>query len=397
MTRKYDLYSQEFKRSSYETFARMRAEDPIIRQKGLDGETGIWFFTRYEDVEAILRDKRFVRDVRQVTGWQPSGLDALLEGHMLNRDGADHQRLRGLVSQAFTPKRIRELRPRIEILANDLIDAVAHAGQMDLMADYAFHLPTIVILELLGVPSEDRDDLKVWSNAFIAPATSGPEAAQTAAHLQAFIDYLRALFAARRADPRDDLITALLQAEAAGDRLSEAELFSTLVLLIVAGHETTVNLIGNSMLAPLHNPAQLAMLRADPSLMPQAVEEFVRFDGPVERALSRWAGEDVHYRGHDLKRGDAVMLVLGSANRDPAVFSHSDTLEPTREPNPHLGFGKGPHYCLGAPLARLEGTIALNTLLARLPTLRPAVPLDELHYRLLPMFRGLASFPVVWD
>jgi cytochrome P450 len=363
MERKYDLYSQDFKQRSYETFARMREADPILCQPGLDGRTNIWFFTRYRDVERILRDKRFVRDERGVTGYRPSGFEAYLNDHMLNRDGPDHARLRGLVSQAFTPRRIQEMRGRVEAIADHLLSGVAERTQMDLMADFAFHLPTIVILELLGVPSADRERFKAWSNALIAPTFSADEQAEAVQHLQDFIAYLRGLFAERRATPRDDLVSALLQVEEAGDRLSESELFGTFVLLIVAGHETTVNLIGNSVVALWRHPEQLAALRASPERMPQAVEEFLRYDGSVERALSRWVAEDLDYGGHALKRGDPVILILGAANHDPEVFSDPETLAIERSPNPHLGFGKGPHYCLGAPLARLETEIALNSLL----------------------------------
>jgi cytochrome P450 len=399
--RKYDLYSQDFKRSAYKTFELMRGDDPIYRQIGLDGKTPIWFITRYEDVEAMLRDKRFVRDeslaLPPEKRLSPSQLDLLLNNHMLTKEGTDHLRLRNLVSKAFTPKRIAALRPRIEAVANTLLDQVQGKGEMDLIADFSFPLPTIVILEMLGVPSEDREKFRVWSNALLEPQMNAEGLEQAVQHLTDFTNYLRNLFAKRRAQPKDDLITGLLQAEEAGDKLSESELFSTMVLLIVAGHETTVNLIANALLALFRHPEQYARLNADPSLMPTAVEEFLRYDGSVERALSRWAAEDVEWRGHPIKRGDAVMLVLGSANHDPEKFSEPESLELQRDPNPHLGFGKGPHYCLGAPLARLETEIAMNTLLSRLPKLRLAVEESALRWRFLPGFRGLESLPVKWD
>ena len=399
--RKYDLYSQDFKRDAYTTFAKLRQDDPILHQSSLAGNEKIWFFSRYEDVEAILKDERFSRDWRAPWGTdqshQLSPLEELIDNHMLNRDGDDHRRLRTLVSMGFTPKRVRELRPRIEAIAAELIDSVAANKKMDLMNDFAFHLPTIVILEMLGVPTEDRGKFKVWSNALIAPNTSEEGMAESVQHLTDFTDYLRDLFEERRKHPKDDLITALLQAEAEGDKLSEAELFSTFVLLIVAGHETTVNLIGNAMLALWRNPEQLELLKNDPSLMPNAVEEFLRFDGSVERALNRWVVEDLEYKGHQLKRGDPVILILASANHDESTFAEAEKLDITRSPNPHLGFGKGIHYCLGAPLARLETEIALNSLLERLPNLRPDVSFDELRWRFLPGFRGLEAFPIRWD
>ena len=399
--RKYDLYSQTFKRDAYQTFAEMRAHDPIYCQVGLDGKTPIWFVTRYDDVEAMLRDKRIVRDMTLALKPEelppPHPIDAYLGNHMLDKDGDDHIRLRNLVAQAFTPKRIAELRPRIEAIAGSLIDAVLAKGEMDLVGDFSFPFPTIVILEMLGVPSEDRDKFRVWSNALLEPQMD--EAGQKAAlqHLNDFIAYLAELFAKRRSEPKDDLITALLQAEEAGDKLSEDELFSTMVLLIVAGHETTVNLIANAVLALERNPDQKAQLVTEPSLMPKAVEEFLRYDGSVERALNRWAAEDLNWNGHSIKRGSPIILILGSANHDPEKFDDPEALQLSRHPNPHLGFGKGPHYCLGAPLARLETEIAMTLLLTRLPNLRLAVPESELRWRFLPGFRGLEALPVKWD
>ncbi len=399
--RKHDLYGEEFKRDPYATFAAMRRDDPIYQQPGLDGSTPIWFVTRYEDAEALLRDKRFVRDPRSAL--PPEALpeahpiQASTERQMLNRDGAEHRRLRNLVSQAFTPKRVMDLRPRVETIAHELLDKVVARGEMDLIDGFAFPLPTIVILELLGVPVEDRDRFRVWSNALIAPAITPEAKAEALQLLGEFTEYLRALFAERRATPRDDMLSALLAAEQAGDRLSEEELFSTMVLLIVAGHETTVNLIANAVLALCRRPELSDELAADAARMPAAVEEFLRFDGPLERTLHRWAAEDVQWGEHLISCGDPIILVVGSANRDEARFDRPDELDVGRSPSPHLAFGKGPHFCLGAPLARLEGEVALNALLARLPNLRLAVPESELRYRFLPSFRALEALPVRWD
>ena len=398
--RKYDLYSQDLKNDPYPVFARMRADDPVFCQPGLHGEALIWFLTRYEDVQALLHDDaRFVRDMALAVSGppaEPNALGDLLGNHMLNKDGADHRRLRNLVSLAFTPARVRALRPHIQALADELLDAVSERGQMDLVADYAFPLPTIVIAHLLGVPAEERERFKAWSNAFVSPALTAAEMAAAGRLLQEFVDYLGVLFAERRANPRDDLISALLRAEAAGDQLSQAELFSTVVLLIVAGHETTVSLIGNATLALLRDPAARAQLAADPARMPGAVEEFLRYDGPVERALVRWVAQDITLGGHTLRRGEMVIGLLGGANRDPAQFAEAETLDLERRNPRHLAFGHGAHYCLGAPLARLEGEIALNTLLRRLPGLRLAVPESELRWRLVPMFRALEALPVAW-
>lgn len=399
--RKYDLYGDESKARAYETFAAMRSDDPIYQQLGIDGETMIWFLTRYEEIEAMLRnEKRFVRDPRNALPpeavYQESPLEGLLFNHMLNRDGVDHVRLRNLVSKAFTPRRVQELEPRVQAIAEELIDAVEDKGEMDLVADFAFHLPTIVILEMLGIPVEDREKFRDWSQAFITPALDEESVVEFARQMQEFTGYLGRLFEQRRQNPQDDLISALLQAEEAGDKLNESELFSTVVLLIVAGHETTVNLIGNAMAALWRNPEQLERLKQDPSLMPGAVEEFLRYDGSVERSLNRWVAEDVELDGQLLRQGDIVIAILGSAGRDPQVFERAEELDIGRQPNPHLGFGKGPHYCLGAPLARLETTIALTTLLRRLPAIRPKESLDSLAFRPTPMFRSYVSIPAIW-
>lgn len=392
--RKYDLYSHDFKKNPHPTLAKMRRDNPIFLQVGLDGQTPIWFVSRYEDVDAMLRDPRFVRDERRFhPNHQPSPVEELVGNHMLNKDGDDHRRLRTLVSKAFTPKRIEVLKPRVQEIANELIAAVKDKGKMDLIANFSFHLPTIVILEMLGIPTEDRHKFKVWSQALIDPFSED----SFTVRMTEFTDYLRVQFIARKKEPKDDLMTALLEAEEAGDSLSEGELFSTFVLLIVAGHETTMNLIGNAVLALFREPEKMQQLRNDPGLMKDAVEEFLRFDGPVERALNRWAAEDMVYQGHDMKKGDPVILILNSANQDEAMFAKADRLDIERQQNKHLAFGKGLHYCMGAPLARLEAGIALNTLLAELPNLRLAIPEDDLRWRLTPGFRGFETLPVVWD
>lgn len=399
--RRFDLYGDAFKHDPHPTFATMRREAPICKQAGLDGTTPIWFVTRYADVDAMLRDKRFVRDA--ALAHDPADLPKEPElfrrigQHMLNRDGVDHQRLRGLVSQAFTPRRVAAMRPRIQAIADGLLDPLVERGAMELVGDFAFPLPTTVILELFGVPLEDRDRVRVFGNALLAAPRDAREARVLEAQLVEFADYVAALVEARRAHPQDDLLSGLVAAEEAGDRLSLDELLSTLVLLITAGHETTVNLIANAVLALSRHPHVRDALAADGSAMAAAVEEFLRFDGPVERALNRWASEDVVWDGRTIRRGEPVILILGSANRDPQRFEAADALDPKRNPNPHLAFGKGPHYCMGAPLARLEGEIALNALLARLPQLRVAVAEEALRYRFLPGFRALEALPVAWD
>ncbi len=396
MQRHFELYDETFKADPYPTYAEMRATAPVHRQPGMDGETMLYFATTYHTVSRILTDDHhFARDLRAY-GLAPAvpdpDIDNLVSNHMLQKDGADHRRLRTLVSQAFTPRRIKAMRPNIQAIADELVDNVAERGAMDLIGEFAYQLPTVVILELIGVPVEDRDRFRGWTNAVLSPALDQAGLEQ----LHAFLDYLRELIAERTVNPTDDLLSALVAAEESGNQLTEGELFGMLMLLIVAGHETTVNLIANAMLALWNHPEQKALLQAEPALMPRAVEEFLRYDGSVERAFVRYVRADLDLDGVLLPEGSLVIPVLGGADRDESVFAEPDTLDITRTPNQHLGFGQGSHYCLGAPLARLETEIALNTLLRRLPDIEPAVPVSELRWRPLPTFRALESLPVRW-
>jgi cytochrome P450 len=248
----------------------------------------------------------------------------------------------------------------------------------------------------MGIPGDDRNRFRTWSNTVVSPALTPESLEEFAAQMKQFVDYLRELFARRRAEPGPDLISALLQAEDGGETLSEHELSSMVVLLIVAGHETTVSLIGNGTLVLLEHPDQLELLRTNPDLIGTAVEELLRFEGPVERALTRWATTDVEVDGHTIRRGEAVIAIIGSANRDEGRFERPDTLDLTRQDSKHIAFGRGSHYCLGAPLARLEGEIALATLFRRLPGLRLNVAHEELVWRPVPLFRSLGALPVAW-
>jgi cytochrome P450 len=402
--RKYDLYSAAFRADPFAVFARMREEDPVFSQPGLDGTTPIWFVTGYDDVAAVLLDDdRFVRDPRNALTAEELEVRSgsfpdlgPIENHMLNRDGDDHRRLRRLVTKAFTPKMVEQLRPRIQTIADELLDAVEAHGEMDLSAAYAFPLPITVIAEMLGVPQADRDRFKEWSDAIVTPTNGEDELQRFFEQMGEFVGYLTELFAARRAAPTDDLISALLAARDEDDALSEDELFGTVVLLIVAGHETTVGLIGNAVVNLLEHPEQLALVREDASLLPAAVEEVLRYEGPVERTLNRWAATDVDLGGHTIRRGDLVIAIVGSADRDGNRFADPDRLDVRREDVRHLAFGRGSHYCLGAPLARLEAQIALETLFRRLPGLRLAVPRRELEWRPTPGFRRIAALPVAW-
>jgi cytochrome P450 len=385
----------------------MRQTMPVCQREAAGGKS-IWFLTRYADVAAALRDPtHFVKDVRNtMTPAERAELPPtpelvnLLSNHMLNLDPPDHTRLRTLVNKAFTTNAVQGLTARVQAIADGLLDRVQTRGRMDLIEEYAFPLPMTVIAELLGIPARDRERFRRWSDAFVTPSVNlqrnAKKYAKTHRLMADFTGYLREIFAERRRHPRADLISQLLQVEEAGDRLREDELFSMMILLIVAGHETVVNLIGNGVLALLQHPAQWALLQAQPALIGSAVEEMIRYDGPVERATMRFAACDLALDGHTLRRGDAVSLVLAAADRDPAHFPQPDQFEITRTNNRHLGFGLGIHYCLGATLARLESEIAINTLLRRMPNLHLAVPVETLRWRGIPILRGVEHLPVRW-
>ena len=404
-TRKYDLYSPEFRAQTYETFERMRRDDPVFAQPGIDGQTMIWFVTSHEAAVAVLLDdKRFVRDPalalspEELAAFQAGAPDVLafIDNHMLNKDGDDHRRLRKLVTKAFTPRMVDQLRPRIQEIADELIDAVETRGEMELIDDFAFPLPITVIAELLGIPVSDRDSFRRWSNALVTPALTPEDVERFTTLSSEFVAYLRELFERRRAEPGDDLVSALLNVDEGGDTLSEQELSSMVALLIIAGHETTVGLIGNAVLALLQHPEERDKIARDPAAITQAVEELLRYDSPVERTLNRWATTDVELAGQTIRKGDGVIVIVGSANRDSARFPDPDKLDLDREDVKHLAFGRGSHYCLGAPLARVEAEVALTTLLRRLPGLRLAMDPEELYWRPVPLFRSLAELRVAW-
>jgi cytochrome P450 len=396
-----DPFDPAFKANPYPTYAELRSTAPIHRITLPDGR-GVWLVTRYEDVLAIFKDERFVKDWRKVlTPEQLAQIPQIppvmepLSKNMLETDPPDHERLRALVSKAFTPRLIERMHPRIQAIADSLLDAVEDKGEMDLIDDYAFPLPITVIAELLGVPSEDRNKFRAWSDA----AVSGNATAEylekvLVPHMQAFSDYLLEMFEEKRENPKDDLISALVRAEEAGERLSEDELLGMVFLLLVAGHETTVNLIGNGTLALLQHPDQLEKLRNDPSRIKSAIEELLRYDGPLEASPERFAREDVAIGGTVIPRGEMVRVVIAAADRDPERFPDPDALDITRTDNKHLAFGKGIHHCLGAPLARMEGQIAIDTLLRRMPGLRLQEPTESMSWRPGMVMRGLQGLPV---
>lgn len=384
----------EFVADPYPMYHRLRAEDPVHHSP-----LGFWVLTRYPDVMAMLRDPRLIKEpiaafVAARFGMAvPPGLGL----SMLDRDPPDHTRLRGLVSKAFTPRALERLRPGIQQIVEELLNEVQARGSMDLVEEFAYPLPVRVICEMLGVPVKDHERFKAWGldiarglDAIMLPPDS--EVGQrSVSGRRALADYFRELIAERRAAPRDDMLSALIAAEEAGDKLNEEELLATCILLLVAGHETTVNLIGNGTLALLRHPDQLRKLRERPGLIGTAVEELLRFDGPVQRT-ARIPSEDITIGGQTIPKGEMVMPFLGAADRDPTQFSDPDRLDITRADNRHIAFGMGIHFCLGAPLARLEGQIAINTLLARLPKL--ALATDRPQFRQSLTLRGLQALPL---
>ena len=396
------LQSPQFLEDPYPVYAMFRKTNPVFRAP-IPGHTGpgAFLLTRYAEIQHVLRDGRFSADRRRAALLEENAdrIPAALIGEegglrsMLIMDPPDHTRVRGLVSKAFTPRRVAELRPRIEEIVDELLDDAARGGELEVIGDFAAPLPAIVIAELLGVPAEDHRTFKQWSSELIAlaPLADPSRLGEVQQKLDRILDYLRGIIAERRAAPRDDLISAMIAAQEERDALSDAELLATSNLLLIAGHETTTNLIGNGLLALLRHPGELARLRAHPELVRSAVEELLRFDSPVQ-ATGRVATEDVELGGERVGKGALLITVIGAANRDPEIFPDPDRLDVGREDNRHLSFGFGTHFCLGAPLARLEGELAFRALLARFPKLELAT--DAVRHRPNPFLRGLEALPV---
>ena len=385
-----DLARPNFKANPYPLYARLRTEAPVCPTRLLRRPT--WLVTRYADVFAVLKDERLMKDWWPVTRWLHRFGGAITQ-HMLNQDGPDHTRLRTLVHKAFTPHLIEQLRTRIQNVCDQLLDGLAANGRIELMSGYALPLPLTVIGELLGIPAEVRDRLHRLSRSTFSAANmlgvilSLPDQ-------KLLIRRIRRLVAERRRDPRDDLITALVQAEEAGDKLTEQELVGTIALLLIAGYETTVNLIGSGAWTLLEHPRQRELFATDPALAPSAVEELLRYTSPLDMASQRFAREDLTIGSVKISQGDLVVAVLGSANHDESQFPNPETFDIRRQPNKHLAFGQGAHFCLGAPLARLEGQIALSTLFRRFPTLRLEQPHHRLRWRKSLIIRGLEQLPL---
>jgi cytochrome P450 len=383
-----------FIQDPHELYRRLRVEAPAHRVLMWGGKQA-WLVTRYAEARAALADPRLSKDWRNSITMLPWGAygphRSPLNDHMLMNDPPDHTRLRKLVTAAFTARAVQALRSNIVRIADELLDqvAAAAAGPVDLMQAYAIQLPLQVIGELLGVPARDADEFRTR----IEPLLTSADPAELRTAEDALADLLAELITGKREVPTDDLFSSLVHMADVDDRLSEDELVATALLLIVAGYETTVNLIGNGILALLHNPSQLATLRADLSLLPSAVEEFLRFESPLNLATVRFSTETVQVGEVEIPAGQLVFVALLAANHDARRYDHPDRLDVTRNPNPHLAFGHGIHHCLGAPLARLEGEIAIGRLLTRFERItldRDAV----VRYRSSTLMRGLTALPV---
>jgi cytochrome P450 len=374
---------KEYFRDPHEVHARLREELPAVPVE-MPGGDRVWLVTRYDDVRTALTDPRLFKDFRKM----PGGGSGPLGANVLNTDPPDHERLRRLVASAFTMRRVERLRPRIEEITRELLDAMAGLDEVDFVDAFAFPLPVTVICELLGVPMGDRDNFRAWTGAILSGSIAGGPQAPVMA------EYLKSLVVRRREHPADDMVTALIAARDNQDRLSEEELVSMVWVLLSAGYETTINLLASGTLALLTHPDSLKRLREDPSLLPSAVEELLRFTSPVNLGTFRMTACPVSYGDILVPEHQPVYPAISSANRDPARFSCPDVLDIDRDASGHLAFGHGIHYCLGAPLARLEAVIAFGALLSRFPSLELAVPANSIQWRESTRFQGPARLPV---
>lgn len=391
---------KELRVDPYPFYRELRERDPFHRSRPADG----WILARYDDIHAVLADKTFSSDERNLRRYPQLRARGARAGipdpyeedrmSMLRVDPPDHTRLRGLVSKAFTPRAVERMRPRVEEYTDQLLRPLAGRGQMELVRDFAAPLPINVIAEMLGVPVADRERFRHWSDEAVRTLGDGTldDQRRAFAAMTELGEYIGAIADARRTEPRDDLISGLVAAEEAGDRLGEKELFATCVLLLVAGNETTTKLIGNSITALLRNPAQLEILREEPKRIPAAVEELLRYDAPVQ-LTSRMVTSDREFRGHSLQKGQQVVLVLAAGNRDPEQFERPEELDVLRDDVRHLAFSFGLHYCLGAQLAKMEAAIALEGLVTRFPDLRFDGPIEWGDNTVL---RGPRSLPLAF-
>ncbi len=402
-TMTFDLKDPVVHADPYPTYARMRRDAPVVEVKGAGYMGSGWVVTRYADVLTVLKDPRFVNDRRSLTKgdsselpwWMPRAM-RIMASSMVSLDDPAHARLKNLVHKASTPRMVENMVPRVERITAELLDKAEKKETIDLIADFALPLPLTVISEMLGVPEGERIKFRHYmGNLLDAPPSGIVRLLTGLRNNRRMIHYLDGLIAMHRAKPDDGLISAMVAAEQAGDRLTGDELVSLIFLLLLAGHETTVNLIGNGTLALLENPDQLKRLHDDPSLVKAAVEELLRYTNPIEHGVMRFAAEDVELSGVTVPKFSTIVAMLSSANRDEAAFENADRLNVGRDPNRHVALGMGVHFCLGAPLARLEGAVAFRELTQRFPNIKLAVPPSEVKWRTgASNFRGLKALPV---
>jgi cytochrome P450 len=393
-----DITTGAFRADPFPKFKRWRDEQPVVPVKVMGGRA--WLLTRYDDVELGLKDERLVKNRANARdpnkpqrGVPMPGFVKALQTNVLDMDPPDHTRLRGLVHQAFLPRIMAQMQTRVHDLSHELIDKAQKKGEMDLVRDFAVEIPLVVICDMLGVPEKDRDKFHDWSNA-MTNVGKPIDAILAMPNMYTMVKYLRKLFQGYREHPGDNLASLLVKAEAENSSLSEDELVGMAAILLSAGHETTSGLIGNGVLALFENPDQLERIKTEPAIMKSAVEELVRFAPPVVMATPRYAREDYEISGTQISQGDTVYAMIGSANHDERKFDQPEKLMLDRTNNKHLGFGQGIHYCIGAPLARLEASVAFQVLFERLPNLRLAVKPEELRWASGLVPRGLQSMPV---
>lgn len=390
-----DISSPRFKADPHPFYARLRAEAPVYRIR-LSFWLSVWLVTRYDDAVFVLKDGPFSNDFfRHKMGWLPRAFKAL-NRHVLAADPPDHIRLRTLVSKAFTPRSVERLQVRVQDLCDELLERAARERRLELVHDYALRLPLTVISEMLGIPVRDRGRFHAWTKRVVAGQSGAAgDLVLAVPALTQSVRYLRRLIAQRRAEPGDDVVSDLLRAEEAGDKLSEDEVIGMIALLLLAGFETTMGLIASGTLALVQHPEQRRRFVSEPALADSAIEELLRYTSPLEFGVFRVAREDVTIAGVTIPKGDVVLAALASANRDESRFPNPDTLDLGRTPNRHLALGAGAHFCLGAPLARMEGRIALTTLFRRFPDLRLAEPAQAVRWRRGLLVRGPSRLPLL--
>ncbi len=390
--------AKHFVKNKRAYYTYLRNTEPV--HKGKFSMMSTYFTSRYADCVNVLKDSRVIRDRRHLQGGRqfpiplPKSVDILMRS-MINQDDPNHRRLRTLVHKAFTPKAIRTLGERIDALTQDLLDKMAAEGTVDLLQSYALPIPVTVIREMVGVNEDEMEDLQHMLKTLIE-GLQGVRIVRTLLwDISRSMKFTRKLIARKRREPGDDMLTAFIQAEEDGERLTEDEIVAMTILLVIAGHETTVGLINNFVVAMLQHPEQHQRLKETPELIDSAIEEVLRYTGPVIGTELNFAAEDIELHGVTIPKKAAIIPILGAANFDPTAFDNPDIFDIARTPNKHLGFGQGIHYCLGAPLARLETKIAVTNLFERFPNLQLAVPEADLQFDQVPLFNRYKAVPVV--